>query len=203
MSKQIFEEMLKELKGLNSKLALQRGLIGTSLFEALPFLKGWNYDSDVLPSTLTLVRGAGPIRLAEWVPPDNIGWALGGRIVFTDPDSRFRVQLDNATFVTSPRELSNSITVNLGSIEFETGIFNAAANPPAFSISARFTVPLPFHNLAFFEAFHPATALTETSFILFFTTARIFINDKKEWYRSLRNLGRQETLGKEGVPLDG
>lgn len=203
MSEEVFEKMLEELKGLNEKLALQKGIVGSSLFEALPFLNGWSYDTDSLTSFVTLVRGAGPTRLANWIPPNNIGWALGGQVVFSDPDSRLRIQIDNATFDASPRELVKVVSLDLGFVNFEAGIFNAAGVPPAFSITAGFKVPLPFHNLAFYDVFHPATALTPTSFVWFFTAGRIYVNDKKEWYRSLRNLGRQETLGTEAVPLDG
>ena len=184
------------LETLIAEQRKQKGVIGGQLYDSLPFLEGWTYESETRASPILLNRGGPHTRIVTWTTPNNLGWIMGGQAIFSDPDSRAAMHVDNAFVDISPRDMHSVKGSTVASMNIECHVYHPADTPPRFGILVGAENPMPVHNFVTMDIYHPASAPTATSYCWLFHLIRIKINDKKQWYEGLKKLGLQETQGK-------
>ena len=194
------EKVLGEIKDLlikqNAMLARQRGVVGSSLLEALPFLDGWTWVTDGSTSPIALAQGPQRTRIIDW--PNEKGWLIAGYLMFSDPDSRVYVTLDSLNINSSPRGMNEAKGFQVGFSRIESPVFDASIGPK-YGVSLGAFQGLPYKHQVTVEVQLPDTALNATAFLWYYQVSKILINNEKLFYESIERLGARETMGKLAV----
>lgn len=196
VSVKTFEEIKALLEVQVGMLGRQRGIIGSSLFEALPFLEGWAWVVDRREQPQLLTRGAQRTRILDW--QNERGWVIAGYIMFSDPDAMVQLTIDNMVIRTSPRGMSNVTQLQVGLSSVQGTVYDPSIGPQYGILVGAFQ-PLPYKSQVYWDAWLPATALNATAYMWFYALSKVLINNEKLWYESLERLGVRETQGKKGV----
>jgi len=211
MAAEALEQLRHAAEGLRAQskaLELQRGIIGGSVWEALPFLDGWTWQLESLPEPITLTRGAPRKRLVEW--SNEEGWAIGFYLLVSDPDVNMRMLVDNWDFTISPRLLNASNDLQIGNAIFRCNVWNPASPyGPIYGITMGPVYPLAYRTRVLIECWYPEKAYwlgvpvaSSSAYVYTFHAGKVFISDRKAWYKSLKKFAIQQTLGRREVPLE-
>lgn len=190
------EDIRELLKEQNALLRRQRGVVGGSLLEALPFLDGWTWFQDSGASPILLTRGAQRVRLINWT--DERGWILAGYVIFSDPDALIQMVIDNITMLTSPRQMNTTDQLQVGFTRISAPVYDPAGGPQ-YGVMVGSFQGLPYKSQAMLDVWLPQSALNATGYVWFYLMSKILINNEKLFYESVERLGARQTAGSKDV----
>lgn len=205
MSERELLGVLKDIKNMMVEERLIRtpppyddpiGIIGGDIKSALPFLRGWSYKTDGSSELSQLIQGAPRTRLIEWT--DEEGYVYGGYFITTNPDVNFRVLVDNVDITTSARVVSTVTSMDFGLMRFSCPIYDPALPRYAVAIAVE---GLAYRTRILIESWLPTTALDPIAYITNWAISRAFINDRKEFIRSVYEFAVRQSAGKIGVKV--
>lgn len=189
----LLEDIASQLRKVNANLppAEPKGVLGGNLLSALPLLDGWNYFVQNLPGPKVLRRGEPVQVFPDW--KDEEGFFISGQIGGTDPDIHVNGAFDNLQLMFSIRQVQVFSDVAYGSQWFKVNCYNPVI--PLFAITFGVQPLAPYNKRTAFNIFLGTESAQQTCVLTLCTFTKIIISDRKAFYRSMKRLALQQSVG--------